>query len=256
LRLAPGVSRHCPASWSGVRNSTIGRKPGRVHSTRLGPSVVRPRGGRGERQLAAEIELTPVSLSDVDLFSEWERDLGWDIWFTQLSAGTNEIRFDHFALPGLLVGRFRSKQSMESVFAVPDGMVVFTIPRARKPLVWSGQRLPPTLMGVVRAGRENCAVLPAGWDCYEFMVSEDLIRRTEVFPPHFLAETTRLARAYLPLVERTTGRFLEQLDSFFHVDEGVDKLPGTVVPRARFFECLIEGLHQVFAGLVGPPKNS
>ena len=88
--------------------------------------------------LAMNIEISRVSLSDVDLFSEWEIGLGWDIESTQLSAGANEICFDHFAFPELLVGRFSAKQSMQNVFAVPDGMVIFLICRTKLPVFWCG----------------------------------------------------------------------------------------------------------------------
>ena len=52
--------------------------------------------------------------------------------------------------------------------------------------------------------------IPAGWDSYEFMVSEALIRRLALFPGPFLAEASRPERAFLPLVEPVTGRFLSQ----------------------------------------------
>lgn len=121
---------------------------------------------------AMEIELSRVLLDDVDLFSEWEIGLGWDIESTQLSAGANEIRFDHFAFPGLLVGHFCSKQSMKNVFAVPEGMVVLLICRTKLPIIWCGRYLPPTVTGIIHSGRENWAVVPAGLDCYEFMLSQ------------------------------------------------------------------------------------
>jgi hypothetical protein len=153
-----------------------------------------------------------LSWTDVDQFSDWERDLGWDADSVQLSAGPNEIRFDHFALPELLVSHYTRKQAMKDVFAVPDGVVVFMIARAKRPFVWCGKEFPPTLLGVARSGREQWVAIPAGWDCYEFMVAEDLIRRTEMIDAGFLAETTQLERAFLPLVERVTGRFLDRLD--------------------------------------------
>ena len=56
-------------------------------------------------------------------------------------------------------------------------------------------------MGIVRPGRENWAVVPDGLDCYEFMVSEELIKRTEFFPPAFFAMTNQIERAFIPLVE-------------------------------------------------------
>ena len=198
-----------------------------------------------------KIEIVPVSFSDVDLFSEWEIGLGWDIESTQLSAGANEICFDHFAFPELLVGHFSSKQSMENLFALPDGMVMFLICQAKLPVFWCGRHLPPTLMGIVRSAREHWVVIPAGWDCYEFMVSEDLLRRTEIFPPDFLAETTQLDRAFLPLIEPITGQFLQRMDSFFHrQSRDPNRSLRIAVHRTQFFNFIIHGLLQVIdAGL-------
>ena len=67
---------------------------------------------------AADLELAPLAFGDVDLFSEWEIGLGWDIESTQLSAGPNDISFGHFSFPGLLVGHFRSQQSMQNVNSI------------------------------------------------------------------------------------------------------------------------------------------
>lgn len=197
-----------------------------------------------------EIELSRVFLDDVDLFSEWEIGLGWDIESTQLSAGANEICFDHFAFPELLAGHFSSKQAMKNVFAVPDGTVVILICRTKLPIVFCGRHLPPTLMGIARSVRENWAVVPAGLDSYEFMISEELIRQTGMFPPGFLEETTQLERAFVPLMEPITGQFLKRMDALFHRANGANGSAGAGVHRARLFDFIIHGLIQVIdAGL-------
>ena len=206
---------------------------------------------------AGEIELTPAVFDDSDLFYEWEAGLGWDAESTQLSAGANEIRFDHFALPGLIVSHYCSKQSMRDVFAAPDGTVVLLFSRAKLPVVWCGRHVPPTLLAVVRSGREQWVVLPAGLDAYEIIISEDLIRETEIFPPRFLAETTDLDRAFLPLTEPITGEFLRLVDSFFDQARGVNGSQAAGVLQARFFDFVIDGLQRVIdAGLAarGPSR--
>ena len=196
------------------------------------------------------LALKPASFEDVDQFAEWEKGLGWDADFLQLSPGPDEIGFDHFAMPGLVVGHFTRKQAAKDFFALPAGTVVCVIARAPQPLVWCGRELPPTLMGIVRSAREHWVVTPAGWDCYEFMIDEDLIRRTEMVDPAFFEKTTQIELAFLPAVEPVTREFLQHLDWFFQTARGANGDPGTQVPQHLFFDCVLDGLQQVFeAGL-------
>ena len=190
-------------------------------------------------------ELTRVSLNDVDLFSEWEIGMGWEIETTQLSAGDNNIGFDHFGFPEMLVGHFCAKQSMQHVFTIPDGMVVFMICRTRLPFVWCGKQVPPTLMAIARSGREQWDMLPAGWDAYEFMVSEELIRRTEIFPPDFFAQTMQLERAFLQQTEPVTSQFLQRMDDFFRLGRGANGSRFAAIHGDRFFDFIIDGLSQI-----------
>ena len=74
---------------------------------------------------------SPVRFGDVDEFSQWEIDMGWEIESVQLSAGANDIRFDNFELPEMLIGHFRMRQKMHNAFAVPPGVMVFLICRAK-----------------------------------------------------------------------------------------------------------------------------
>ena len=136
-----------------------------------------------------ESSYNPISFEDSDEFAEWEISLGWDILSTQLSYGPNEIGFDHFEFPGLAVGHFHIAQSQHDVFELPEGIALFLICREKLPVVWSGQVISPSQLAVVRAGSNHSATRPAGWDCYEFMVEEELIRRTELFPPAFFERT-------------------------------------------------------------------
>ena len=191
-----------------------------------------------------ELELTCLSFGDVDQFSEWEKELGWDIEGTQLSVGVNEIRFDHFDLPGLLVSRFHCRQSMQNLFALPQGMVLMAIPRKSVTPFWNGNHVPPSIMPVLRAQREHWVRLPSNWDCYEFIVSEELIQNEELLPPQFLAETVRLERAYLPLIEPLRGQFIRRLDTLF--DQARRRGSGANgMQQARLFDCIVDGLHQV-----------
>lgn len=199
---------------------------------------------------ANEVKLTRVLMDDVDLFSEWQIDQGWDVGSTQLTAGANEIKFDHFAFPELVVVHYTSRQSMQNFFSVPAGTVVFPICRAKLPVFWNGRNLPPTLMGILRSGSEHWAVLPKGWDCYEFIMTEEFIRRTEIFPKDFLAATTRPECAYLPLMEPATSHFLERIDSFFHHHRGIIKNPRIAADGKQCVDFMIHGLLQVVdAGL-------
>lgn len=200
--------------------------------------------------LPKELEITPVFMDDVDRFSEWEIDLGWDIESTQLSAGANEIRFDHFTYPELLVGHFTSKRSMQNLFSVPEGMVIFLLCKSKRPAFWNGRKFPPTFMAVVRSGLEHWVVLPDGWDCYEFMVTEDFIWRTELFPKHFYARTSIFEHAHLPLLEPVTTMFLQQMDIFFQQHTDTIKSPRIAVRKKQFLDFIINGLIQVVdAGL-------
>ena len=208
-----------------------------------------------------QLELQPVRMHDVDEFSQWEIDSGWDMESTQLSAGDNEISYDYFGIPELTVANFTVKRSMQNVFSVPHGMVGFLICNAKLPAFWNGRKFPPTLMAVVRAGLEHWAVLPDGWDCYEFMVTEDFLQRTELFPGRFYAQTSIAERAYLPLREPVTSMFLQQMAIFFRQHAGTVKSPRVTVRKKQFFDFIINGLIEVVdaglgAGNSAQPKRT
>ena len=194
---------------------------------------------------ANTVELARILLHDVDEFSEWENGLGWQVDSTQLSAGANEIRFDHFLFPEMMVGHFSLKQQMRNVFAVPEGVVVFSILKAKRPAVWSGMHVPPSSLAVIRSGSEHWCHLPAGWDCYEFIITEDLIRRLELFPPSFFEATTNIERAFVPLLEPLTGEFLRRMDSFFRQGRVAQGTRMSPVQCSSFFDVILDGLLRV-----------
>ena len=196
------------------------------------------------------IELVPLTFEDIDHFSEWSTGLGWSVESTQLSPSGNEIVYDHFEFPELVVGHYRVKSTMKDVFALPDGAVLFLICRAKLPVMWCGKEIPPTLMAVLPSGREMWVVLPGGWDCYEITVSEELIRRTGLLPPDYLAKTTQPERGFVQLMEPVTGQFLQRMDGFFEQGRRANGSLDRAVHRARFFDFIIDGLQQVIdAGL-------
>jgi AraC-like DNA-binding protein len=191
------------------------------------------------------LELASLSFEDIDHMVEFSMQLGWNNICTQLTPGNNRICYDNFSLPGLMVAHYHVEQSIHNVFALPEDTVVFMICRVKLPLVWCGRELPPTLLGIATAGLEHEVILRPGWDCYEFMLSEDLIRQTGIFPADFFKEAQRLEDAYLPLMEPVTDRFLRQLDSVFQsgkINSG-DRLP--TVDQARFYDFIVHGLMQV-----------
>ena len=162
-----------------------------------------------------DLTFSPARFIDTDQFLNWERGLGWDVEITQLSTGANEIGFDHCIFPGLLVGHFDARQAIQGRFALPSGMVLFVLFRKPQPLRWNGAELPPNLMGIVHPGRTHWVIQQPEWDCYEFMVSEELVRRTEIFPPSFFDQTTDADRPILPLQPTVTRRFVRGLDRMF-----------------------------------------
>jgi AraC-like DNA-binding protein len=210
---------------------------------------------------ATELELIPASFSDIDLFSDWVTNLDWDVEATQLSAGGNEIRYDHFASQELVVGHFTMKQRLQMLSVVPDGMVVFLISRAKFPMVWNARHYPSHLMGIAFSGLEGCAIHPAAWECYEFSISEDLVRRTGLLPQDFLTKAAHGKHVFVPLVEPITGQFLERLDGIFDHGRRSQSLLHKGISRIQFQDFVILGLLEIIeAGLhaqgIYPPRSS
>ena len=203
-----------------------------------------------------DLRFEPLTITDVDQLSELATSLGWDIESIQLSAGLNEIVYDHCVFPDLVLGHYRTRQSMHSVFELPEGLVLFLITRAPKPLTWTGTELPPTRLGIAHAGRTHRVTLPTGWDCYEFMVSEALIRRTEVFPLQFFDTSLRTDHPVVPLPEPGTGRFLDLLDRLFVELRTANGQSLPAARRAEHFEFVLQGLQQIVdAGLEAPDQG-
>lgn len=199
---------------------------------------------------ASELKLLPLIFDDVDRFCDWEQGLGFQIEATQLSAGGGEVKFDHFAFPGLLVSHFSTKPSMQNFFALPEGVVLFAICRTELPALWCGKHFPPTFLAVLHSKREQWVVLPGGWECYEFIVSEDLIYETEILTPASFAKTKRPEHACVPLVGPVTRNFLQKMDAAFERARGGNGSSGNTIHKQHFFSFIIDGLQQVIdAGL-------
>ena len=116
------------------------------------------------------------------------------------------------------------------------------ITRAKLPMVWSARHYSPDMMAIAFSGREGCAFHPAGWDCYEFSLSEDLVRRTGLLPPDFLAKAMKHKHVFVPLVEPITGQFLEQLDGFFDHGRRSQESRQKGISRIRFQDFIIHSL--------------
>lgn len=196
-----------------------------------------------------EVAFSRVSFRDFDRFCEWAAQLGWSTRSDQLSYGPCEIDYDHFVLPGLTVARHRVMQSQRDVFEVPAGHVVFVIPRAKLPVIWSGKELPPSLLGLLLPGLEHSVTLPAGWDAYEFTAAEDLVREEEIFPPDFFGEAARIRRIrqpFLPLPEPETRRFVKKLDHVFDQARTAEGSLPESFDALDFYDVLICGLQDLF----------
>ena len=193
---------------------------------------------------------------DIDHFRQWAREVGWQVDSIQLSHGANEISFDHLAFPEFSVAHHRVNRTMFDVFEIPLGHVVFAICRKKLPAVWCGRDLTPSLLGIHRPGRTYSARLPAGWDTYEFTVSEKMIERTELFPPDFFRKTKRLEDALLPLVEPQTGLFLERLDRYFRTIKSANHVTANMIFATEIHDFILHGLqHLIDAGLRAGPGD-
>jgi AraC-like DNA-binding protein len=192
-----------------------------------------------------QLELASLSFEDIDHMVEFSKQAGWDNICTQLTPGKNRICYNNFSLPGLMIAHYRVEQSIHNVFALPEGTVVFLICRVKLPLIWCDRELPPTLLGIARTGLEHEVVLHPGWDCYEFTVSEDLIRQTGIFPADFFNKTRRLEDAYLPLMEPVTDRFLRELDSLFQPCKTTSHVRRPKVDQAQFRDFIVHRLLEV-----------
>ena len=193
---------------------------------------------------------TPALFDDVDQFQELSSQIGWNLESTQLSPGANRIRFDQLAFPGLEIAHHHVNQSMHDVFEVPENQVIFTMCRTKLPVVWCGKHLQPSSTAILHPRRTHFARLPAGWDTYEFSVSADLIAITELFPPDFFAQTTRMERAILPLVEPQTGQFLKVLDVQFSRVGNARGGRAAAISQSGLYDFILHGLIQVVdAGL-------
>lgn len=193
--------------------------------------------------------------ADVDAFSAWEAGLGWEIESTQLSAGRGGVVFDHVAWPGMLVGRFGSVGMMHNAFVVPHGIIVILVCRRMLPVFWSGQELPPDLMPIITAGAEHVSRIPQGWDSYEFMISEDLVRAAGILPSRFLDKPLPVEDSWLVLSDTARRRYVAQLDRLFGIGSSgsTNGLPATSFGQFRY---VIDGLRRLVEASSGALNSS
>ena len=200
-------------------------------------------------------EFTPATFHDVDHFSAWEQGLGWDIESTQLTAGANEIGFDHILFPGVLAGHFGARQSMHYEFRIPTGMALLIVSRAPLALTWDGLEIPPTRMAIVQADRPHWAVLPAGWDSYEFMISESMLRANGLRPADLVAGSSGADLPVLPLARVETTRFLQGMDRMFEALRDGPQ-PAIAADRAAAcYEFILSGLQCLTDASLGIPEG-
>lgn len=208
-----------------------------------------------ENTTASGPQFVQVSFDDSELFSDWVKELNWDVESTQISSGPYRLEFETIELPDLSVSRLTTRQSVRDCFSVPNGAVVFNIPRVKLPAIWNGRRLPPTMMGVYHAGIDHWVVLPAGWDGYELTVSEDLIRQTGLLPEGFAARGRQFERA-LPLMEPLAGHFIAQLQALFALVRNDQHWNGAAASTIPFFDIVMRSLLEIVDdGLIAEDEN-
>ncbi len=192
--------------------------------------------------------------NDIDHFRQWAAEAGWELESTQVSRGPNEIKLDHLSCPEFSVAHHRVKRSIYDVYEIPSRHVVFAICREKLPAVWCGREFGPALLGIQRPRRTHWARLPDGWETYEFTVSEEMIARTELFPPDFFEKTTRLEQAFLPLVEPQTGLLLRSMDGLFRTIRAADGVMAGTISATEISNSVLHSLLQLFdAGLRAGP---
>ena len=180
-----------------------------------------------------------MAFDDIDHFRQWAAEAGWQLESTQLSRGPNEIRYDHLSFPEFSVAHHRVKRSIYDVYEIP---------------LRRGREFGPSLLGIQRPQRTYWARLPSGWETYEFTVSEEMIARTELFPPDFFEKTTRLEQAFLPLVEPQTGLFLKRMDGLFRRIRAARGVMAGTISATEISNFALHGLQQLIdAGLRAGP---
>lgn len=200
-------------------------------------------------------DYVPTRFDDVDEFSAWETDMGWEIESTQISSGDGGVVFDHIAWPGLLVGRFGSFGEMHNRFVVPPGIVVVLVCRRMLPVYWSGQELVPNVMPIIRSGPEHISRIPAGWDSYEMMISEDLIRSVDLLPPPLLDDRVPVEGSWLAVPDDARKRYVAQLDALFDIGR---PRPTNGLPTTSFghFRYVVDGLRALVSAANGAHNGS
>lgn len=182
---------------------------------------------------------------DIDQFMELAIQLGWQLESTQISCGANRIQFDCFAFPELHVAYHSVKQAMYDCFDIPWGSLVIILRRAKLSAVCSGIKVLPSMLTILSSMNRYWVKLPAGWEAYEFTLSEELIERTELFPPSFFEKIIQLEQSFLPLSESQTEYFLRGIDYFFKRLRNRHGAIEGAIDKTEFYDFILYGLQQL-----------
>ena len=201
-------------------------------------------------------EFSCLSFNDIDCYRQFFAGQGWDLESTQLSRGTTRIRYDHIALPELLVSDHRVKRSTLDVFEIPVSHIVLSIGRRTNGAVLvDGVHLPPEMLAIVRPVGTYHVRIPDDFDAVEFTISERFVERTGLFPARYYQRVLQRRRhGVLPLLQPLTDRFLSGVDRWFQVLRSNDELAQSSDCMAEFEEFVIDGLQRLIdAGISAGP---
>lgn len=171
--------------------------------------------------------------------------LGWKLESTQISTGSNRIQYDCFTFPELSVAYHYVKQAMYDCFDIPSGSFVIILSRGKVPAVCCGIKVLPSMFTILSSMNRYWVKLPAGWETYEFTLSEKLIERTELFPPSFFKKMIKLEQSFLPVSESQTEYFLRGIDYFFKRLRNKHGAIEGAIEKTEFYDFILYGLQQL-----------
>ena len=185
--------------------------------------------------------LTTNSFDDVDLAHEYCVKHGWATVWTQLFSTPCQIDLDTVRLHGLNITHIRLAGTFKNTFVLPPNVTAFSVPRQRTEWVFCGREIKQDMMVFSRLNDVHFATHTPGWDYYEFSLTDDLVRETEVIPPKFFKKIKAPKEGFLPLVEPATSDLVFVLDYYFHLIRA-----GNQINAQLFYEIVLEKI----AGLI------